>query len=301
MAALALVLFAPPLQARSSSELCIGRNLLPEIAKTKPALYERIAERAAKVPNAEAMFWKITRRGTQPSYLLGTMHTNDPRIAKLSPRVERALLASRVVAVEIAVMSRLAFAEYMAKNREKFLYPDDKTLKSKLTADEYRMAQTAVARARIPADMAARLRPWFAYFLMRQRSCEAVRAAKGYSILDQIIADEARNNKIAVVGLETMGEQLDAFAGMSEETQFSFLRSSLRKYDPVAAENHFETLVHMYLERASCKTPGAAVRPRRVVDGTGVPIRSPCRLRRRFPVACDATPCGLGGSTRLYG
>ncbi|MCB1511728.1 MAG: TraB/GumN family protein [Hyphomicrobiaceae bacterium] len=249
LAAGLLVVLAPSAVARTASELCIGRNLLPEIAKTKPALYRRIQKRAAAVPNAEAMFWKVARRGTAPSYLLGTMHTSDPRIAKLTPRIERALLSSRVVAVEIAVMSGYAMRDYMAKNRSKFLYADSKTFKSKLTAAEFAATQAAMAQANIPADLTLRLRPWFAYFLMRKRSCEALRAAKGYSVLDGIIADEARNNRIPVIGLETIGEQLSAFADLSEQTQLTFLRGRLQKENLVAAENNFETLVHMYLER----------------------------------------------------
>jgi len=207
--------FATAPAAEAATEQCRGRNLLPELQKEHPALYQRITTQVRLIPNHEAALWKISRPGRPASHLLGTVHTSDPRIARLTPNVERALLEARVVATEIAVLSRMRMREYLKKNPERLFYTNGSTLESRLTPEEFTLANAALREFGFPASVTQMMRPWFAHYLLLPTPCEKLRALKGYSVLDQIIGDEARNNRIPVIGLEAIGEQIDAFAGLS--------------------------------------------------------------------------------------
>src|SRR5437660_905978 len=50
--------------------------------------------------------FRIAKRGTPDSYVLGTLHVADPRVATLSKPVIDALAATRVLAVEIVPEAR---------------------------------------------------------------------------------------------------------------------------------------------------------------------------------------------------
>lgn len=93
------------------------------------------------------------------------------------------------------------------------------------------------------------MRPWFAHLLLLQPHCEKLRAIKGYSVLDQIIGDEARNNRIPVIGLETIGEQIEAFARLSEPAHLGFLKQVLKASRTGEVQNELETLFQLYLTR----------------------------------------------------
>ncbi len=49
------------------------------------------------------------------SYLFGTMHQSDPRIATLSPAVKDIIAQSKSVTLEVADLSETAVASAMAK------------------------------------------------------------------------------------------------------------------------------------------------------------------------------------------
>ena len=48
-----------------------------------------------------ALLWKVERAGLRPSYVFGTLHSQDPRVAELSPAVIKAFQLSDVFAMEM--------------------------------------------------------------------------------------------------------------------------------------------------------------------------------------------------------
>ena len=246
LAVTASLFWTSPSEARAAPQ-CNGTNMLPGIKLNNAALHARIAERAARIPNGQAVLWKVERSGIAPSYLFGTMHVSDPRVAQLSPVVRKAVLGSRTVAVEVAKMSPATIAQLMAKMPARFIYQNGQSLEQKLAPEEIRVANNAMRKAGLPQQVARLMRPWFVNLLLSVPQCERIRSASGHSVLDQIVADTARNHGIKLVGLETPEEQISALADMPEDVQLGVLRISLTFAKRL--EDYFETMIRFYLDR----------------------------------------------------
>ncbi|MGI9409797.1 MAG: TraB/GumN family protein [Hyphomicrobiaceae bacterium] len=235
-----------PTQALAANQ-CNGTDMMPGIKLSNAALHARITGRADRIPNGEAILWKIERAGVAPSYLFGTMHVSDPRVAQLSPVVRSAVHGSRTVAVEVAEMSPTTIARLMAKLPTRFIYQNGQSLEQKLAPEEIRVANNVMRKAGLPRQVARLLRPWFVNLLLSAPQCERLRSASGHSVLDQIVADTARNRGIKLVGLETPEEQIKALADMPEAVQLGVLRISLTFANRL--EDYFETMIRFYLDR----------------------------------------------------
>ena len=102
LAAILIALFASlPLAKAENAFPCVGRDLIAEMKAKDPAAYEQLVAEAAAIPNGDSAFWRIDGPpGTQPSWLLGTIHLSDPRVVTLDPKVAEALDKASVVAIE---------------------------------------------------------------------------------------------------------------------------------------------------------------------------------------------------------
>ncbi len=240
------LLWTSPAQATAAHQ-CNGADMMPDIQRSNSALYRRILDRASKISNGEAVLWKVERSGVEPSYLFGTMHVSDPRIAKLSPAVRRALHGSNAVAVEVANMSPTAIAQLMAKMPTRFIYQNGQSLEQKLSPEESRIVNNVMRSAGLPRQVARLLRPWFVNLLLSAPQCERIRSASGNAVLDQIVANTARERGIQLVGLETAEEQIKALADLPEPVQLGVLRISLTFANRL--EDYFETMIRFYLDR----------------------------------------------------
>ncbi|MEQ1713154.1 MAG: TraB/GumN family protein, partial [Hyphomicrobium sp.] len=99
------VLATPKATQKSPHLQCRGVDILDEMLAKDPATHARILDEAAKVQNADAILWRIEKRGVAPSHLMGTMHVSDVRITTLSPAAAKALDGSKSVLLEVADLS----------------------------------------------------------------------------------------------------------------------------------------------------------------------------------------------------
>lgn len=221
--------------------------MLPELQQKSPKLYAQVIAESRKVPNSEAVLWKIEKPDLAPSYLLGTMHLSDPRVTVLSQKTKEAIAQSKSVALEVADLSQQAMTTAMAEARDLIVYSDGKSLKQELSADEYAKAKEVVSKSGMPADFTATLKPWLVGMLLATSDCERKQRAAGAMVLDRRVAAEAKKDGIAVTGLETIEDQLKALASIPEDQQIDMLRVGLKYLD--RDDDLIETLVQMYLKR----------------------------------------------------
>jgi uncharacterized protein YbaP (TraB family) len=81
---------------------CGGRNLLVDLKAQNPDGYGRWIAAARKIPNGEAVLWRIDGNGLgTPSWLFGTAHVTDRRIVNVPDPVLKAFFQARYVAVEV--------------------------------------------------------------------------------------------------------------------------------------------------------------------------------------------------------
>lgn len=234
-------------EPRAAAPACAGVNMLDELSTTAPAAHAEIKARASATPNADAVLWRIERKGVPASYLLGTIHMTDPRVTTLSPAVEKAIAASDTVALEVADVSTDATSAALAKAARLVLFTDGRTLDKLLSDEEYAKVKKTLSGAGLPGEAAAMFRPWVVSMILSVSACERQKVKDGLPVLDMQIASAARKRGVKVVGLETIESQLSAMAAIPDDQQIAMLRASLKFAH--RSNDTMETLLQLYLKR----------------------------------------------------
>lgn len=182
---------------------------------------------AAVAPFDRGLLFRVDVGGRPPSWVFGTMHTNDARVTRLHPAVTAALAASRRFAAEILLLQAEPSAFFAAAQfddaRRLADHFDDATL------DAVRAALGAAA----PSPPAfARLKPWAVLLLLAQPP-----AGGGGPTLDEVLLDEARRRRMTAVGLELPDEQVAALDAIPVASQAALVRWTLAHRAELPAEH----------------------------------------------------------------
>ncbi len=218
---------------------------MPRLAAEQPALHKEILDAGAATPNGDALLWRIEKAGVQPSWLYGTIHLTDDRLTTFKPAVTSAIQSARVVALEVADLSREALAQAMGRSAQLLIDPAG-GIDKVLSGDELQVARRVLEEAGLPYQLLGMVRPWFVYTLLAVPACERARAAAGLKALDSRIGELAKSRGTPVVGLETVEDQLRAMAGISADEQANLLRASVKMVSRI--DDLTETLVTLYLQ-----------------------------------------------------
>lgn len=227
---------------------CAGRDILADMKRTDPDGYAKIRAVADATPNTNALLWRIEGKGQPASYLFGTIHSTDMRVTKLSPAVTAAFNSANTVALEY-LESETANAKPPLEELliSKGHYIGGGSLKDALTAAEMATLRKTLAAEGIPGEAAHLMRPWLAIFMLAIPQCEKKRAAAGLVPLDQKLERDAIAQGKRVVGLETLGSQIDAMAAMPEAVQVALLKGTVGTI--ALRDDALETLHRAYLAR----------------------------------------------------
>jgi hypothetical protein len=226
---------------------CQGVNMLEELRSTDPETFAKIEADAKATENTGAILWKIEKANLAPSYLFGTIHLTDTRVATIPEPAAAALSGAKTLLVEIADLSPQSSSAGLSEALKFAIYTDGKSLETELAPPEYRKVQETLSKSGIPADAAKLLKPWIVTMLLSASDCERRKMQEGAPVLDMRIVETARMNGASVIGLETIESQLQALASIPEDKQIKMLKSALvyadRTYDLV------ETTLQLYLKR----------------------------------------------------
>lgn len=245
--ALAVLGLSVGMLATDAAARCAGTDMLPALTKSHPEIMRQVRAEADKTINTEAILWRVEKAGVAPSHLFGTMHVSDKRITAMPKAARDAAAKARVVVLEIADISPGAMMKAVQKVPQLMIYTDGSRLDRKLPKEEFATLNTALAKAGVPGQMAAVMRPWMVSIMMAVPLCERQRAAAGELALDAEIAAAAKAKKIPVLGLETVASQLKSLSGVPDADQIAMLRVSLRFIKQ--REDLFETMIQAYLRR----------------------------------------------------
>lgn len=250
IAALFIVLASLTAAAQEAAETaqtrCTGKNLLDKLSATDPALYARIVENANALENGQAIFWKLERPGSPPSYLFGTIHLSDNRIKRLKDTTKNAIRASKTLLIENANLSPEAAERAYVAAAQSAIFSDGRSLDTLLSKDEFEKVRKSAGEG-IPAGELRLFRPWIVSLFIAASDCERRRIQSGYRVLDMALVERAQVNGIPVGGLETTEEQLAALASIPEDEQLGILRTNIALIEE--NENLRETMVQLYLRR----------------------------------------------------
>ena len=192
---------------------------------------------AANSANAQeidkALLWKVERSGLRPSYVFGTIHSEDPRVAELSPAVVQAFQLSDVFAMEMipdhAALARMGAAMFITKG------PD---LKDLLGEVYFNKAVAMVSKYGIAPQVLIRIKPWVVFTVLTMPKPE------DGLFLDVILYGAALSDGKNVHGLETADEQVAIFEGIREDDQVAILKEVITHHADLPRVN--KEMVSLY-------------------------------------------------------
>jgi uncharacterized protein YbaP (TraB family) len=181
------------------------------------------------------VFWSVTDEQGRQNWLLGTMHSEDPRLLEWPKPLVDALQSADRIALELVpdagMVERLREAMVSRDHRledvlDEALY---RQVEAVLT-DKYGMTESAVNR----------LRPWAVALTLGTQPPETG------MYMDMMLSYRAQGAGLDVVALETVDEQIEFLAGMPLADQVSLIRETVADHDEYAAV--FDQLVSAYLD-----------------------------------------------------
>lgn len=228
---------ARPWSARAWMAMIVAGLLalaLPAGATPQPA-----GERpAASNPRAysKGLLWKIEASAVRPSFLFGTIHSDDARLAPLPAPVK-----THFDRAASFTMEALANAAGMLAMAEAMFFNDDNTLESVLGGDLYRRTVQTLATRGMPPESVEKMKPWAVMMTL------SLPPPTTGLFLDLALQIEAARQSKPTYGLETMAEQVAVFDELRLEDQVGLLRETVVNYH--LFDRQIEELIQAYLRR----------------------------------------------------
>jgi uncharacterized protein len=227
--------------AAAEAPVCHGKDLT-QVAGLDAAK----AKRADDLVNADGVFWRIDKLGLEPSYLYGTIHSTDDSALALARRATEQIRGAKVVATELGgPMDATEKANADAAMLARALDRDHDTFEDAPQADRAEIEKLLAGQG-YPSEFVHHLKLWFLAVLTAVPQCEAARQALDLPEVDQLIAQSAKASGVKVVGLETVGEQIDAIAAM--RPQIAGVLLALAARDPGMNDDVYATMLKLYRE-----------------------------------------------------
>lgn len=173
--------------------------------------------------------WKVEPPGGKPSYLFGTMHSDDPRINTFSPKLESALSASEVFMMET-----------LPPDDQSLYFMQDATLRELLNKNELAQVHKLADFHSIQDEVALRMKPWLLAMVFDLPKPQSPLAQDV-----QLLALAQQQGK-RILGLETAEEHFGVLDSLTREEQLTMLRSVLKRSSE-EKERDFERLLKIYL------------------------------------------------------
>jgi len=188
----------------------------------------------------QGRLFEVSRAGTPPSHVFGTMHSNHPTVLKLTPKVTQALKSSSALLVEV-----VQGPELDATLANAMVLADGRTLASIVGPDLMAQVTSAANDYGLLPENLNRLRPWAVMFLFSVPKSEFDREATGQRGLDEALQVYATKQGKKVMGLERAEELTNFLSGLADADQSAMLRMTLLHHAEI--ERLFEDIRQAYL------------------------------------------------------
>jgi uncharacterized protein YbaP (TraB family) len=186
---------------------------------------------AATAPaSANPALWRVSDDDTIV-YLFGTVHVLPPALEWRTDKIDRALAESKAVYFETDLDPKPN--EILPILQKLGMYPPSERLSDKLSAEDRAAFEKAANDLGLPAFQLDTMKPWLAGITL----AEAMITKAGYdatSGVERKLAPSAIDAGKQIRKLETVEQQLLAFADVSENAQLRFLMDGVRQMDEEA-------------------------------------------------------------------
>jgi hypothetical protein len=210
--------------------------LLTYLAALVAALAALPAQAFDAAGYGRGLLWKIERKGAAPSYVYGTIHSEDERVLTLAPPVQSAFEGATTYVME-AVLDDKA----MASMGTRMMFTDGRTLQALLSPPLYGQTVAAMASYGMPEFALQQMKPWAVAMML------SMPKPKSGVFLDLMLMQGAAALGKGVAGLETVDEQLEIFDRMPMNEQVVMLEDTI-KYLP-ELDTMFAAMHAAYLAR----------------------------------------------------
>ncbi|MFE8035311.1 TraB/GumN family protein [Thiohalocapsa marina] len=184
----------------------------------------------------QGLLYRLQPPGGAPSWLFGTIHSDDPRVLDVPEAVLDALAGARTLVLEV-----VPDAEAAARSMAAMRYEGVQTLEDALPPDLYADTLAALAARGLPASVGRQFWPWGVVLLL------SLPESDSGEILDLHLYRRAQAAEQPVSALERVDEQMQVFAQLAPEQQVTLLRETLASLEQMPAI--FDALVAAYLAR----------------------------------------------------
>jgi len=183
----------------------------------------------------KGLFWKLESPGGVTSYLFGTIHTDDNRVAEISPGV-------------IAAIKQVdSFVMEVAENRDpSVMMLKEGNLASLLTEAEFEQVRELADFHVMHLGAAMQMKPWLLAVVFDLPKLQTPFAQ------DNLLMTKAEENLKEVIGIETAKAHFGVMDDFSLDEQMVMLRAVLKRTQ-AQKEADFERLMAAYLEGDSDK------------------------------------------------
>ena len=191
---------------------------------------------SSRAASQQAILWEIRGAADQPSFVFGTVHSEDPRVLKLPEPVRERFDHADAVVLELTLgpdtMTALAKAMYLG---------DGRTLEQLAGPELYNETVNLLGEYGLPELALRHMKPWAAAVTL------STPKPKTGVVLDQQLHNQARQQGKIVFGLETAAEQVGYFDRLTMDEQVRLLRDSVDMFDDLP--ELFDQLIDAYLAR----------------------------------------------------
>jgi hypothetical protein len=174
----------------------------------------------------QAFFWEAAAPEGGRLFLLGSVHIGDGRELALDPRIETDWQTAEELVVELDLTAPSPIDAVEATNRHGLL-PEPRTLQQVVRAETYRQVAEYMKRRDYSMDRVDQMRPWMVALVVQdlEYAVAGLRAENG---VDAVLLRRAKGAK-PIIALETLDEQMAAFAGLPDALQELWLGDVLRE------------------------------------------------------------------------
>ncbi|MGB7931533.1 MAG: TraB/GumN family protein [Gammaproteobacteria bacterium] len=165
------------------------------------------------------LLWEIDSPDSSPSYLFGTIHSEDPGVIGLAPTVESAFTSCRQVILEVNLDT-----DAMVAGSTAMLLTDGRRLSEIVGKGLFEQTAVALRTRGISDPVAERMKPWAA------ASALSMPAPVTGLVLDMVLFQRAQQAGKQLHGLETIAEQLEVFEGLPLDDQVTLLRDAVEQF-----------------------------------------------------------------------
>ena len=184
----------------------------------------------------QGILWRIEGAANQPSYLLGTIHSDDARVTNVPPSIMRAFKQADSFSGEVKMD-----LPSMMQASQATLLPVEQSLDQLIDSSLYKQTVQLLAAYGMPELVVQRMKPWAA-----AATLSLPRPQTGI-FLDMLLYQQAAAAGKRVYGLETIDEQIGAMESMPHDLQVTMLRDAIAQHDQI--EHIIEQLISAYLKR----------------------------------------------------